>query len=166
MRLFSLHRGMFAVLVFYAFLPTIAQGATYTLDVNLTSWHTERWARRELNQHNAGLGVTVDLTPNWSASVGFYRNSYRRTSVYLLADWTPLHLRFGSTGWQLAAGGEAGLATGYRRREMACEPFVATALIRLIAPGGWSLNISAVPNAPGRNAGFIGAQLSLPLPAL
>ena len=163
MRFFSARRAMFAVLVLSASLPIIGEAAAYTLDMNLTSWHTERWARRELNQHNGGLGVTVQFLPDWSASAGFYRNSYRRTSAYLLADWTPLHQRFGTTGWQLAAGGEAGLASGYRRREMACEPFVAAGLIRLIAPAGWSLNFSAVPNAPGHRAGFIGAQLSLPI---
>ncbi|EQD50941.1 hypothetical protein B2A_07132, partial [mine drainage metagenome] len=79
-----------------------------------------------------------------------------------LVNWTPLHLAL-PAGWSIAAGGTAGLDSGYRTRELATQPFVAAALLRVIAPQGWSINFTVVPNAPHRRSGFIGAQLSLPL---
>ncbi|EQD55664.1 conserved hypothetical protein, secreted, partial [mine drainage metagenome] len=64
--------------------PVVASAApTYTLDVNLASYHTERWARHALNQHNEGAGLTAQFNRDWSISGGWYRNSYRRGSTYL-----------------------------------------------------------------------------------
>ena len=143
--------------------PAIASATTsYTLDVNLASLHTERWARHDLNQRNLGAGITAQLTPNWSVSAGWYRNSYRRGSAYALVNWTPLHWSL-PAGWSLAAGATAGLDSGYRTNEIATQPLVAAGLLRLIAPAGWSINLTAVPNAPGRRSGFIGMQVSMPL---
>lgn len=143
--------------------PAIASAApTYTLDVNLASYHTERWARHSLNQRNLGLGVTARFNRNWSVSGGWYRNSFRRGSAYLLANWTPLHWSL-PAGWSIAAGGTAGLDSGYRSNELATQPLVAAALLRVIAPAGWSINLTAVPNRPRDCTGFIGAQVSLPL---
>ncbi len=143
--------------------PAAASAApTYTLDVNLASVHTERWARHSLNQRNLGIGATARFTPDWSVSGGWYRNSYRRGSAYLLVNWTPLHFEL-PAGWSIAAGATAGLDSGYRHSELATEPVVAAGLLRVIAPAGWSMNLDAVPNAPGRRAGFIGAQLAVPL---
>ena len=144
--------------------PVAASAATtFSLDVNLASYHTERWARHDLNQHNLGLGATAHFNRDWSVSAGWYRNSYRRTSAYALVNWTPLH---GSlplpAGWSIAAGAAAGLDSGYRRDELATEPFVAAALVRVIAPADWSINLTAVPNAPGGRSGFIGMQVSMP----
>ncbi len=144
--------------------PAIAAAAParWTLDVNIGSVHTERWARHSLNQHNLGLGLTAHINRDWSVSAGWYRNSYRRGSTYLLAAWTPLHASL-PAGWSLAAGGTAGLDSGYRSDELATQPLVAAALLRVIAPAGWSVNLTAVPNAPGRRSGFIGMQVSMPL---
>ena len=143
--------------------PIIASAATtFSLDVNLASIHTERWARHDLNQRNGGLGLTARLSPDWSLSAGWYRNSYRRGSAYLLVNWTPLGVEL-PAGWLLAAGGTAGLDSGYRSDEIASQPLVAAGLLRVIAPAGWSINFTCVPNAgPGRS-GFIGAQASMPL---
>lgn len=152
-----------AALIAALVAPTVASAApTYTLDVNLSSWHTERWARRELNQHNEGLGLTAHFNRDWSISGGWYRNSYRRNSAYLLANWTPLHASLPG-GWALAAGGTAGLDSGYRSDELATEPLVAAALLRLLAPEGWSVNFTGVPNAGAHCSGFIGMQVSMPL---
>lgn len=138
-----------------------AHATTFMLDLNLASVHTERWARDSLNQCNEGLGVTAQLDSSWSLSTGWYRNSYRRTSAYALAAWMPLHIPLGA--WRLDGGGEAGLVTGYRRSEVASQPLMGAGLVRVVAPRGWSLDLSLVPNAPGRRSGFVGAQLSLPL---
>jgi hypothetical protein len=59
------------------------------------------------NEANWGLGARAQLAPAWSAQAGAYRNSYRRTSVYALADWTPL------AAGPLRAGLFGGVATGY-----------------------------------------------------
>lgn len=151
-----------AVAVALALAPVIASAATYSLDVNLASYHTEGWARRQLNQHNLGAGVTAQIDRNWSVSAGWYRNSYRRGSTYLLASWTPLHASL-PAGWSLAAGATAGYDSGYRSSEIATAPWVAAALVRVISPRGWSINFDGVPNAPGGRSGFVGMQVSLPL---
>ena len=143
--------------------PAIASAApTYTLDLNLASYHLERWARRDLNQRNYGLGITAQVDRNWSLSTGWYRNSYRRGSTYLLASWTPLHASL-PAGWSLAAGATGGFDSGYRSSEIATAPWVAAGLLRVIAPSGWSINFTGVPNASHSRSGFIGMQVSLPL---
>jgi len=157
-------RGIIAAALIAALAAPVAASAapTYTLDVNLASYHLERWARRDLNQQNLGAGITAHFSPDWSLSAGWYRNSYRRGSGYALVNWTPLHAALPG-GWALAAGATAGLDSGYRRDELAIEPLVAAGLLRVIAPAGWSVNLTAVPNAPRDRSGFVGAQLSLPL---
>ena len=79
----------------------MAQAVDLSLDLNLASVHTEQWARDSLNQRNEGLGLTAQLDPAWSLSVGEYRNSYRRTSAYALAAWTPLRVPLGNWRWAL-----------------------------------------------------------------
>ena len=142
--------------------PVAASAATYTLDLNLASIHTERWARHELNQRNEGLGATANFNRNWSLSSGWYRNSYRRGSTYLLVNWTPWHASLPG-GWSLAGGVTGGLDSGYRSDELATQPWVAAALLKLRAPSGWSVNLTAVPNAGAHCSGFIGMQVSLPI---
>ena len=160
-------RTILAVAIAAAILTTAApafaaNAPRWSLDVNLASVHTEAWARRDLNQHNLGLGATVHFAPNWSVSAGWYRNSYRRGSTYALVNWTPLHWNL-PAGWRIAAGATAGLDSGYRSSELATQPLVAAGLLRVIAPQGWSMNLTAVPNAPGRRSGFIGMQVSVPI---
>lgn len=160
-----MHKHILAAVLAALIAPVAASASaapTYTLDVNLASFHTERWARDSLNQKNLGIGVTARFTPNWSVSTGWYRNSYRRGSAYALVNWTPVHASL-PAGWSIAAGATAGLDSGYLSDELATQPAVAAALLRVIAPQGWSINLTAVPNAPGRRSGFIGAQVSLPL---
>lgn len=149
-----------AVMTTMLFAPS-ASALDFTLDANLASIHTECWAQGTLNQRNEGLGVTAQLDPAWSLSVGEYRNSYRRISAYALAEWTPLHISMGT--WHIDAGGEIGLVSGYRRSEVESQPIMGAGLVRVVAPSHWSLNLSFVPNAPGRHSGFVGAQLSLPI---
>ncbi|EQD34540.1 conserved hypothetical protein, secreted, partial [mine drainage metagenome] len=126
-----------AIVATLALAIPVAAGASpsWTLDVNLASVHTERWARHSLNQRNLGLGVTAQFNRNWSISAGWYRNSYRRGSAYALVNWTPWHLAL-PAGWSIAAGATAGLDSGYRRNELATQPLVAAALLRVIAPQG------------------------------
>lgn len=151
-----------AALLSLAAVTSANAAPTYTMDINLASVHTEQWARHDLNQRNEGLGFSAHFNRNWSVSTGWYRNSYRRGSAYLLANWTPLHFAL-PADWRIAAGGTAGLDSGYRTNEVASQPFMAAGLVRVIAPQGWSVNLMAVPNGSGRRSGFIGAQMSVPL---
>ena len=132
-------------------------------DVNLASIHTESWARNSLNQINPGIGFTYNIPCSWSYSVGFYENSYRRASGYALVNWTPIHLMVGN--WLFDAGASAGLVSGYHTREIASQPLVGALLIRIHSP--WlhqvGLNLIGVPNGPGRESGFVGFQLTVPL---
>jgi hypothetical protein len=133
-----------------------------TLDLNLASIHTERWARDTLNQFNPGLGFTTHLSDTWAVSAGVYENSFSRLSAYALADYTPLHLRLGRGGWHVDAGVAGGLVSGYHSRELASEPLAGAVLLRLVSPRGFSLNVMGVPNYQ-RDSGFVGFQVSAPL---
>lgn len=145
-----------------ASLGSQSEYASWRLDANLASVHTERWARDSLNQRNPGLGVTWQASRTWALAAGAYTNSYRKPTVYALAEFTPLHI--GQVNhWHVDAGVAAGIATGYTRAEIPCAPLAGAALIRVTAPDGIALNVLGVPNMGARNSGFIGFQLSVPL---
>lgn len=132
------------------------------LDISTTSYHTRQWARDSLNQDNPGLGLEYQLSPEWGLAAGEYRNSYRRTSLYALAAWTPLRLALTSSGWRIAAGLDAGVISGYTSAEAPARPLMASALLEVRSPQGWGINLVDVPNM-GQSAGFIGLQLVMPL---
>jgi hypothetical protein len=138
-----------------------APASRLSLDLNLASIHTKAWARRDLNQVNPGLGLEYQASPDWSAAVGFYRNSYRRTSVYALGIWTPLHLDL-PAGLKASAGLAAGLVSGYTRTECPVRPLAAGAVLRIRDRGGLGINLLAVPNTQS-GSGFVGLQLVAPL---
>ena len=139
-----------------------APASRLSLDINTTSYHTEAWARRELNQVNPGLGLEYQASPDVGYTIGFYRNSYRRTSVYALGVWTPLHLAIPG-GLTASAGLAAGLVSGYTRTECPVRPLAAGAVLRIRDRDGVGVNLLAVPNTPGGASGFIGLQLVAPL---
>jgi len=145
-----------------ALVATPAHAGTWHVDMNVASYHTEAWARRALNQINPGLGVAWHANRTWALAGGVYTNSYRRSTVYALAEWTPIQI--GKVGhWHVDAGLAGGLVSGYRRDEVAMEPLAGGALVRLIAPHGVALNLVGVPNEDAKRTGFIGFQLSFPL---
>ncbi|WP_298294033.1 hypothetical protein [Thiomonas sp.] len=136
-------------------LAGTAHASPWALDVNLTSYHTEQWARDALNQSNPGLGLEYQIAPDWSAMTGFYRNSYRRTSAYALAAWTPLHVAL-PAGIEASAGIAAGLVGGYTREECPVAPLGAAGVLKL-RKDGYGINLLMVPNM-GSKSGFIGLQ--------
>lgn len=138
-----------------------AEPSRLALDISTVSYHTEAWARRELNQNNPGLGVEYQIDPDWSGLAGFYRNSYRRESAYALAAWTPLHLAL-PFGMHADAGIAAGLVTGYRRNEVPTAPLAAGAVLRVRTRTGYGINLLAVPNTTS-GSGFIGLQAVVPI---
>ena len=145
--------------------PVRAQAADFTLDVNTVSIHGEQWARHDLNQINPGLGITYrpeGSAGDWALSVGVYDNSYRRSTTYALAEWTPLHIGE-PQGWHVDAGLAGGVASGYRRSEIPTAPAMGTALFRIESPSGMAVSLFAVPNFGARESGFIGLQIGIPL---
>jgi hypothetical protein len=155
--------ALLAALAIPAFAPIhTAAAATWRLDANLASIHTERWARNSLNQRNPGIGIEYQASRTWTLAGGIYTNSYRKPTVYALAEFTPLHL--GAVNhWHLDAGIAAGIATGYNRAEIPCAPLAGAAVIRIVTPDGVALNVMGAPNRGAYNSGFIGFQLSIPL---
>ena len=132
-----------------------------SLDLNTTCMHTRTYARDHLNQVNPGLGLTYTFNPDWSASAGVYRNSFQRTSGYVLANWTPVHLNL-LADLRVSAGLTAGVLSGYTQAENPLRPFAAGAIVQLRTKAGWGINLVGVPNSRG-GSGFVGLQLVTPL---
>lgn len=150
-------------LIWAALIDGVAHAApAWTLDVNTISVHAQAWERDHLNQQNYGLGLTYHLDRTWGIAGGWYDNSFRRTSAYLLAEWTPWQLG-PNCGWHVRAGLSAGLDSGYRHAEVQTEPLIAAGLVRVIAPQGWDVNLEIAPSAGITEVGFVGVQLALPL---
>jgi hypothetical protein len=150
-----------AVLVALSSTTAHAAPSRWALDVNTVSYHTEAWARHSLNQDNPGAGVEYQATPDLSSMAGFYRNSYRRTTAYLLAAWTPAHFAL-PFGMRASGGIAAGLVSGYSREEVPTEPWAAGALLRVRTAHGFGVNLLAVPNTQS-GSGFVGLQVVIPI---
>ena len=142
--------------------PAASQSPSpWSLDINLASWHTRAWARRQLSQRNPGVGIQRDFSPDWSAMAGLYSNSYRKPTWYALAAWTPLRAAL-PAGLSVGAGIAAGLVSGYTKTQVRSEPLAAGAVLRLRSRSGLGLNLLAVPNSMG-GSGFLGLQVVAPL---
>lgn len=164
------HPYLYPLASLLAFLTTSAPSHAdgLNLEVSIASLHTEAWAQKSLNQHNPGAGLAWAPSRNWTFTTGFYTNSYRRTSVYALSEWTPIHLGIsgnakGSRGWALEVGAAAGFVSGYRHSEVPCAPVMGGVVVRLTTPAGMYAKLIGVPNTASRQSGFIGLQLGVPL---
>ena len=106
--------------------------------------------RRDWREVNPGAGLEREFTGTpWTASAGYFRNSYDRNTVYLGGRWMPLAagpFRFGAFGL---------VATGYPSPVLVL-PTVSAQLGRVGA------NLIAVPNLPGYS-GYLGLQLRFAL---
>jgi hypothetical protein len=89
-------------------LPAVQADAAddWHLVLHAHSWHASHPPGTRWNEDNWGLGLRRELGPDWAWQVGAYRDSLKKTSTYVLADWTPW--RFDS----LVIGGGVGLITG------------------------------------------------------
>jgi hypothetical protein len=139
-----------------------------TVDTNLGCWHTQSWARSELNQRNLGLGVTIPLDPiadAAAATAGFYRNSYDRTSFYAGVLYQPIQFR-AFLNWK--AGAIFGIVTGYRADEEPDRPLLAALALTGQTDSGFGVRLSFVPasftrpGGGGDQSGAIGLQLLIP----
>lgn len=71
------------ITLFLFLFSTLTRAGTL-LDIHYTSYHTEAKGVREFNEDNRGIGLTTDaLTEDGSISIGAYKNSLYRTSIYL-----------------------------------------------------------------------------------
>ena len=106
--------------------------------------------RRDWREVNPGAGLEREFTGTpWTASAGYFRNSYDRNTFYLGGRWMPLAagpFRFGAFGL---------LATGYPSPVLVL-PAVSAQIGRVGA------NLIALPNLPGYS-GYLGLQLRFAL---
>ena len=149
-----------------------ARQATLTLDTTLWSWHTQAWARQQLNQRNFGLGLTVPSPsiPHLSYIGGAYRNSYDRTSIYGGVLYTPLTWRSAGLHWR--AGLVGGLISGYSSSEEPDRPLMAALALSAQTASGWGVRVLfcpaglAQPLGNDAQSGALGLQLLAPIPLL
>jgi len=106
--------------------------------------------RRDWREFNPGAGLEREFTGTpWTASAGYFRNSYDRNTFYLGGRWMPLAagpFRFGAFGL---------VATGYPSPVLVL-PAVSAQIGRVGA------NLIALPNLPGYS-GYLGLQLRFAL---
>lgn len=114
--------------------------------MNVTSYHFDRQVteRKQLNERNFGLGLEND-----KYLLGFYNNSYHKTTMYALAKYTPIHYSITKTGII------GGFASGYR------SPIVVGFLLDVSnEDAGVNLVIAPPVTYKGKHAyGFAGLQL-------
>ena len=159
-----MRRSSFLAPVLVALLPGAfppgALAGQVSLDLSTACVHTKAAARHSLNQVNPGLGLEYQATRDIGLAGGFYRNSFKRASVYALVEWTPLHLRL-PAGLSASMGIAGGVVSGYAHVNP-LAPFAAAALIKIRGARRWGINLVAVPNVAA-SSGFIGLQLVVPL---
>lgn len=95
---------IFSLLLLLLSVPVYS--AETFVDVNLASKHLYSSHDYDLNQRNYGLGITVK-DDRLSYKAGWFRNSYRKTSIYALANYDIIESRSYSFGFS------AGLVSGY-----------------------------------------------------
>ena len=159
MRALSFLAPAFIALLLAACPPSALAGRV-NLDLSTACVHTKASARHSLNQVNTGLGLEYQATRDIDLSGGFYRNSFKRPSVYALIEWLPLQVDL-PIGLTARLGVTGGLVSGYSHVNP-FAPFAAGALVKLRAADGWGANIVAVPNVAA-SSGFVGLQLVAPL---
>ena len=102
--------------------------------------------RRDWREVNPGAGLEREFTGTpWTASAGYFRNSYNRNTFYAGGRWMPLEagpFRFGAFGL---------LASGYPS-PILILPAISAQFGRVGA------NLIVLPNLPGYS-GYLGLQL-------
>jgi tetrahydromethanopterin S-methyltransferase subunit B len=115
-------------------LPLVAliASAQDYLVTTVTSFHFDR--NKDYNEKNLGLGIERRFSETWSASTGYFRNSFNRDTVYVFAGYTPIEVY----GWRVGMVG--GAVSGYDRR---ITPWLTGLIMRDFGRVG--VNIVAAP---------------------
>jgi hypothetical protein len=127
-------------------------------DAMIGSYHLHPY--KHFDDFNPGVGVECSVTPEWAATVGYYRNSLNRSSFYGGAIYTP---EFAHWSW-VRLGLMGGIISGYNYGDYGIGsakrigPVLAPAVIT-----GWrrfGANFILIPPISADNLPFtIGLQL-------
>lgn len=135
-----------------AFTAAAAPAGELSLQLHGLSWHAKPRAEfdstgREWNERNVGSGIRHTFSDTWSVQAGAFRNSLDRTTVYAVANYTPV--QFGA----LRVGGFAGLGTGYKS-----TPLLAGGLIEL-----GPVSVRVIPPIRGLTPLTLGLEVGIPI---
>jgi hypothetical protein len=122
----------------------------YTLNVHMTSLHYGSDGKNYSNKFNrANFGVAVErqLTDSVSVEAGYYKNSYKRDTLYAGVSYMPLQGKLGDV--TVKAGAMVGVGTGYDH----VAPKLSTQGLTAIAVGkitvdhksGWGAGVTVLP---------------------
>lgn len=117
---------------------------TIALAATITSVH---FPDRGYNQRNPGIGLQCD-SRNWAIAGGEYKNSFRRTTVYAIGAWLPVH----AGSWSF--GPAFGPVSGYDL------PVMGALLARYRPAGHLGLNLLLAPPALKGGSAMLGLQLT------
>jgi hypothetical protein len=85
-------------------------------DVMVGSYHIHPY--KHFDDINPGVGLECSVTPQWAASIGYFRNSLDRPSFYAGAILTP---EFAHWNW-FRLGAMGGIITGYNYGQIGLGP--------------------------------------------
>lgn len=132
--------GWISMLIGIAAVGILAKAFSQDYIVStVTSFHFDR--NKDYNEKNLGIGIERRFSEEWSASTGYFRNSFDRDTVYVFAGYTPMRI----AGWR--TGVVFGAVTGYENR---VSPWVTGLLMRdfgrvgvnlVVAPAGLALQL-------------------------
>jgi hypothetical protein len=138
--------------------PAAARAQELWLTANTVSWHNQQDCATcpsgKVNQANWGGGLEARFDHGLVAMAGGYRNSWSRTTTYLLGAWQPIE-----AGWA-KAGIFAGAVTGYRNEED-CKTTVcpAAGLMFSVQRERVGINLMVVPAVSPKHTTVIGLQV-------
>lgn len=133
----------------FALFGNIAHAGDLHLQIAGFSKHSsKRMGPVPWNENNPGLGLRYAFTPEVSAQVGFYKNSYSQRSAYLLADYTPL------------LGGRFGVFGGYLDGYQMKYP-VGGGLLYRESYGPYNVTFRAIPPVLGNQVGVVAVEFGV-----
>ena len=143
-----MRKHQIAILIGLAIAAYVKQSHGAEVDVSVAGFSEH--SKPGFNAINPGLGARVaNGALAWEA--GEYRNSYRRTSAYAIAEYTPIRIGAAS------AGVFGGVASGYSKQEDGARPFVGGFSVRY-QPGRFGVALKIVPPAGPGSAGFVAVE--------
>lgn len=103
----------------------------------------------KFNEVNPGVAIRAEFDQDWSVQGGVYKNSYYKTTLYGVVQYTPLHV----AGVRL--GGFVGLGTGYTAHSAAnVGPFsLLGGAVAIAQVGNASVAVRVVPKLSSGTTG-------------